>query len=224
MTACSSTTRSAAATTPSWERDLAKTARKPVPRPGSLEFNRSLERFTVAINRIAANSARTNAYQLRNELLLEMEKQRVRYQNGRTLDGYSAQRLFEDARRTGNHRRTLARNLDAQSGLPRPEHACAHHIVAGQDKRAKDSRDVIFKWGVGINDADNGVYLPRFKNVPVPSMPDAPIHGPIHTDRYHGAVALRLIFEEPQEAEACRGILRDIKEELIDGSFPWRDE
>jgi hypothetical protein len=203
---------------------LGITARKPGPRPGSPEFTASLTRFTAAINRIAANSG-ANAYALRNEILVEMEKQRVRYENGRTLEGYSVRRLFEDAGRpSGNHRRTLARNLDRESGQLRPDNVCAHHVVAARDHRADDSRDIIFKWGIGINDADNGVYLPRFKNIAVPSMPNAPLHGPIHTVRYHAAVTSRLMFGEPSDTPSCREILRGIKEDLVDGSFPWREE
>ena len=157
---------------------MATTARSPDQRSGTPEFTASLTRFTEAINRIAANSS-LNGYNLRNEILVEMEKERVRYENGRTLDGYSAARLFEDARRkTGNHRRTLARNLDCESSQKRVADVCAHHVVASSDVRADDSRDIIFKWGIGINDADNGVYLPRLKNVPVPSMPNAPVHAP----------------------------------------------
>lgn len=203
---------------------MATSARKPGAAPSSKQFAASLARFTVAINRIAANSG-VNGYELRNEILLEMEKARVRYENGRTLEGYSAERLFEDAKRaSANHRRTLARNLNAESGKERPDNVCAHHVVASKDIRADDSRDIIFGWGIAINDCDNGVYLPRFKNVPVPSMPEAPLHGPIHTVRYHGAVAGRLIFGEPEDAAACRAILRLIKKQLVAGSFPWREE
>ena len=196
---------------------------KASPRLGREAFARSLIRFTVAINRIAANSPAVNAYSLRNEILLEMEKRRIRYRDGRTLEGYAAKRLFEDARRIRNHRRTLARNMDAQSGQSRPDSVCAHHIVATQDIRAEESRTIIFGWGIGINDADNGVYLPQFAGTPVPSMPDAPLHGPIHTARYHSNVLFRLGFGESDDREGGRAILRDIKQELTDGSFPWRE-
>jgi hypothetical protein len=203
---------------------LAKTATKAGAKPAVADFNASLTRFTAAINRIAANSG-VNGYELRNEILVEMAKERVRYENGRTLEGYSAERLFEDARRkSGNHRRTLARNIDYDSGTERPKNVCAHHVVASGDIRAEDSREVIFEFGIGINDADNGVYLPRFKNIAVPSMPNAPLHGPIHTARYHAAVAGRLILGEPGDAAACRAIMRTIKKKLVDGSFPWREQ
>jgi hypothetical protein len=56
----------------------------------------------------------------------------------------------------------------ADGGTDRPKNVCAHHVVASGDIRAEDSREVIFEFGIGINDADNGVYLPRFKNIAAP--------------------------------------------------------
>ncbi len=203
---------------------MATTAKKPGFAPGDAKFAASLARFTAAINRIAANSG-VNGYELRNEILLDMEKERVRYENGQTIEGYSAERLFEDAKRaSANHRRTLARNLNAETGKERPDNVCAHHVVASKDMRADEARDVIFGWGIAINDSDNGVYLPRFKNIPVPSMPKAPLHGPIHTARYHGMVTGRLVLGDPEDAAACRAILRTIKKQIVAGSFPWREE
>lgn len=181
----------------------------------------NITKLTMSINRIAANNPDVNGYGLRNEILIEREKQRIRYENGRTLDGYSTKRLFEDAKRTKNHRRTLARNLDRDTGRILPLAVCAHHIVASQDLRAKESRDIIFGHGIGINDAVNGVYLPRFANTVVPSMPDAPLHSLIHTARYHANVLARLEFGQTEDAEGCRVILRDVKDDLVNGAFPW---
>ena len=203
---------------------MATTAKKPGFAPGDAKFVASLARFTAAINRIAANSG-VNGYELRNEILLDMAKERVRYENGQTIEGYSAERLFEDAKRaSANHRRTLARNLNAESGKERPDNVCAHHVVASKDMRADEARDVIFGWSIAINDSDNGVYLPRFKNIPVPSMSKAPLHGPIHTARYYGMVTGRLVLAEPEDEAACRAILRTIKKQIVAGSFPWREE
>ncbi len=209
---------------PVLENRLASSSSKSSVPARSPQFAASLERFTAAINRIAANSG-VNGYELRNDFLAEMEKERVRYENGRTIEGYAAERLFEDAKRaSANHRRTLARNLNAENNTERPKNVCAHHVVASKDIRADEARDVIFEWGIGINDTDNGVYLPRFKNIRVPSMPKAPLHGPIHTARYHGAVVGRLIFGEPDSTAACRKILKKIKKDIVAGSFPWKEE
>lgn len=45
-----------------------------------------------------------------------------------------------------------------------------------------------------------------------------------HTPRYYAAVAGRLILGEPQDAAACRAILRTIKKQIVGGSFPRREE
>src|SRR5690349_5376371 len=83
--------------------------------------------LTIAVNRIAANQRQANAYEIRNTILVDEEKERVRYKNGVTELPCSVQRLFADAqRRNANHRRTLARNIVRASGQSRPPDACAH--------------------------------------------------------------------------------------------------
>ena len=50
------------------------------------------------------------------------------------------------------------------SGIITPEFRnAAHHIVAGTARLAQDARDVLYKFGVGINDAVNGVFLPTVR-------------------------------------------------------------
>lgn len=175
--------------------------------------------LTIAANRIAGNSPGANGYELRNEIL---NRERIKYESdGKTVNGYTADQLFEQARGKGNHRRTLARNIDKGSGVVRPSAVCAHHIVAGQDLGADLSRERIFACGIGINDVDNGVYLPRFKNVPVPSLPNATLHGPIHTARYHLSVFARLRVLPKGEALPTRDALRDMKDDMVAGVFPF---
>lgn len=111
------------------------------PAPSSAD----LTDLTIAINRIAANQRHANGYEIRNTLLIDEEKQRVRYRNGITELPCSVQRLFADAqRRNANHRRTLARNIVKATGQARPADACAHHIVALNDGRAMLSRRRLF--------------------------------------------------------------------------------
>jgi hypothetical protein len=175
--------------------------------------------LTIAVNRIAGNASGVNPYELRNEVL---NRERIRYEsNGETVAGYTADQLHENARSKGNHRRTLARNLDKGSKSARPAAVCAHHIVASQESDAKPSRDLLFACGIGINDVDNGVYLPRFKNVPVPSLPNATLHGSIHTIRYHVAVFARLRAEPVGEQLRTRLALRDMKDDMVAGVFPY---
>jgi hypothetical protein len=175
--------------------------------------------LTIAANRIAGNSPGLNSYELRNEIL---NRERIRYEsNGETVSGYTADQLYENARGKGNHRRTLARNLDKSSGVARPAAVCAHHIVASQDLEASLARELLFACGIGINDVDNGVYLPRFESVPVPGLPNATLHGPIHTTRYHLAVFARLRMLPHGEQLPTREALRDMKDDMIAGVFPY---
>jgi hypothetical protein len=39
----------------------------------------------------------------------------------------------------------------------------AHHMVAFKDERASAARAILKKFGIGINDAENGVFLPASK-------------------------------------------------------------
>ncbi len=175
--------------------------------------------LTIAANRIAGNAPGVNPYELRNEVL---NRERIRYEsNGETVAGYTADQLFENARGKGNHRRTLARNLNKAAADARPAAVCAHHVVASQDIDAALSRDLLFACGIGINDVDNGVYLPRFKNVAVPSLPNATLHGSIHTTRYHLAVFARLRAAPHGEQPPTREALRDMKDDMVAGVFPY---
>jgi hypothetical protein len=148
--------------------------------------------LTIGANRIASNTPDANGYELRNEVLERARKQRIAYENGKTKEACSAELLFADAGRKGSHRRTLARNIDKEAGAARPAAVCAHHVVASQDTRAADSRTRIFACGIGINDVDNGVYLPRF--------------------------FARLLQAPAGDQEATRVAMKDMKADLIDGS------
>ena len=64
-------------------------------------------------------------------------------------------------------------------------------------------------------------YLPRFKNVLVPSLPNASLHGPIHTARYHLSVFARLRVLPKGEALPTREALRDMKDDMVAGVFPF---
>jgi hypothetical protein len=131
--------------------------------------------------------------------------------------------------------RTRAKGSDAFGNPPR-EHdrgwpdatrrCAAHHIVSWQHPPAYDSQQLLFGWCIGINDVDNGVYLPRFKKTVVDSLPDARKHSPLHTYVYHSQVFIRLVVVEParKNSEAGRIVLRRIKSELVAGTFPYREE
>jgi RHS repeat-associated protein len=87
--------------------------------------------------------------------------------------------------RAGHSSRRLGRNLLA-SNVERLPGTHAHHIVAA-DKRAGPAQDVLRKFGIGINEAPNGVFLPG-KGSAAPGA----YHPSLHTDAYYDMVNDRL--------------------------------
>lgn len=175
--------------------------------------------FTIAANQIAGIHGTTNAYEMRNALLEARRKARVRYQCGQTLPA-TAEKLRADAERKVRHSRTLARNIRNATGVAKHGEADAHHIVAQMDRRAHQSRLLLFGWGIGINDVDNGIYLPKRRSSKVPGLEGATAHESIHTDDYYLAVEtrLRIAGREPQDG---RYELRNIKGEILANQFTY---
>lgn len=101
--------------------------------------------LTVEANLIVATDVQANAYELRNEFLMQRRLARVRYQNGVTLPA-KAKKLRADANHKVRHSRTLARNISKATGNTKHAQADAHHIVAVADKRASRSRALLFRW------------------------------------------------------------------------------
>lgn len=108
--------------------------------------------------------------------------------------------------------RVLRRNLVAEGDKePVYKHA-AHHIVAGNSKKAEDARAILKKYGIGINDAVNGVFLPTEKGVS-----NAAYHPSLHTNEYYDKVYDNL--REARSREEVEFILKDIKQQLLEGTF-----
>lgn len=200
--------------------------------------------ITLSANRIASNKSGLNPYDLRNDVLIEEEKTRICAENGvaaaprprkppgayarydakgstRVDKNYTATQLETDAEREGaNHRRTLDRNL-GKSGFIRVPNVCAHHIVASGHPDADGSRQMLYAWRIGINDADNGVFLPARRGVTVATLKDAVQHDDLHADAlYYLLVERRLLLADPALQESGRKALRDMRGEMIRGSFP----
>lgn len=80
--------------------------------------------------------------------------------------------------------------------IPKPSSVhTAHHIVPGRGKTkdANLARVRMHRFGVRINDPDNGVWLPRFKShTPHWSMPDSKGHLQYHTHGYESWVFKKL--------------------------------
>lgn len=175
----------------------------------------------LGANRIARGAA---AYEAGNDVIVKKKKREVLYKNGFTLP-VTAERLMAEAERTQRHSMKLTRNMVA-AGQVRPTDAApkavsTHHVVAATDLRAERSRTMLFRWNIGINDVDNGVYLPAYKSSMVASLPSASKHALIHTDLYHVNVLARLMPVPNNNPQNGRLALRQIKQELTNGVFPF---
>jgi RHS repeat-associated protein len=98
----------------------------------------------------------------------------------------------------------LANNME-NAGRTRPPNSDAHHIVAGTDKRAGEARAVLRREGIGINDADNGAWLPR------------QFHQKVHKPEYFTKVNDMLV---QAKAGTVREVLRKLGDAIETGNFP----
>lgn len=101
--------------------------------------------------------------------------------------------------------RALARALE-KAGEVRPPDSAAHHIVAGSAPDAVAARLTLQKFGIGINDAENGIFLPTQRHVR------------LHTSEYYFAVNSEVATAASKE-DVIRA-LRAIKRRLQAGEFP----
>lgn len=109
----------------------------------------------------------------------------------------------------------LGSNLQA-AGVVRPTSTAAHHIVAGSSPKASQARAVLQRFGIDINDAGNGVFLPGNRTAPNPS--GAAVHSTTHTDAYYAEVN-QLLGQATTRSEALDA-LNYIRTELLSGGFP----
>jgi hypothetical protein len=111
--------------------------------------------------------------------------------------------------------RALGANLEA-AGFVRPADAAAHHMVAGLHKPAAEARAILSRFGIDINDAANGVFLPRNKNVLTP--PPGALHSSLHSNAYYYEVE-RLLGRATTRQKAIE-TLGLIRQRLLEGRFP----
>ena len=104
-----------------------------------------------------------------------------------------------------------------EAGIQTPNYPyAAHHIVAGDAKRAQESREKLIELGIGINDAVNGVYLPTDKN----TLTMATYHPSLHTNVYYDTVNERL--RDATTYNEGVNALNKIRNELLNGTFPYK--
>ena len=91
----------------------------------------------------------------------------------------------------------------------------AHHIVPSTDGRyakAIQCRDILTKYGVDINSANNGVFLPTVENVS-----KATYHGALHNAKYYDKV--HSLLSQAKSYDEVVDVLSIIKTSLLKGTF-----
>ncbi|UTA49311.1 AHH domain-containing protein [Simiduia sp. 21SJ11W-1] len=116
------------------------------------------------------------------------------------------------SQRLGDHMRA--------DGFARPgPYWHAHAIVAGCDTRAWQLRALLAECSVGIDDADNGCWLPsRTKYTGQQPYPKAVPHSRIHRHNYFAWLNIRFagVFDE----RVVRNRLSDTRRDLLHATFP----
>jgi len=112
--------------------------------------------------------------------------------------------------------RKLIRNMELAK-ITRPANYAAHHIVAANLSKfpsAVKAREILIKFGIDINNAANGVYLPAKFEAEI----NAAYHGSLHTKRYADELDKRISIAKSREDVLI--ILDKIRNELLRGRFP----
>lgn len=108
--------------------------------------------------------------------------------------------------------KVLRQNL-IEAGVEVPDYPnAAHHIVAGNSPKAAEARAILQKYGVDINDAANGTFLPTVKDVA-----EGAYHPSLHTNAYYDKI--NKLLSEATCKEDVLDILEFIGDELSSGTF-----
>jgi hypothetical protein len=121
-----------------------------------------------------------------------------------------------------NLRKGPYKDIDPSLVSNQPE---AHHIVAGGAGSAKGSRIILAESPVciGINDAVNGVWLPKTSGVNAPASSNLKgrvFHNKTFTEEYHLYV-LRLLTPAAGNKRKVVGVLTAIRNDLTSGTIRW---
>lgn len=113
--------------------------------------------------------------------------------------------------------RTLGQKL-VDAGFSRPPQHAAHHMVAKKAPAANAARRVLAEFGIRIDDAANGVFLPSSTRVARAQGSLAAPHSTIHTNEYHRAVLQTLRGANTRE-EALEA-LEQLQQWMLRGAPP----
>jgi hypothetical protein len=109
---------------------------------------------------------------------------------------------------TGDNSKLLNENLQA-AGIERPKDYAAHHLVPSTYpyESAINAREILNKFGIDINSAENGIYVSRSLNS--------------HFNSYKYMDAVNSALEEANTKEEALEILRKIQDTIkIKGDYP----
>jgi hypothetical protein len=127
--------------------------------------------------------------------------------------------IGHSAKLGGNIRKA---ELKKNGKYKRPAETDAHHVVAAEASDADVARDIIFAVGIGINDRDSGVIMPRYMTTRIKGMLRASPHQHIHTDVYYANVVTALHeAQDMSDEQQIRAILRLIAGRLRRGQFVY---
>ena len=108
--------------------------------------------------------------------------------------------------------KVLRQNL-IEAGVEAPDYPnAAHHIVAGNSPKAAEARAILQKYGVDINDAANGTFLPTVRDVV-----EGAYHPSLHTNSYYDKI--NKLLSEATCKEDVLDILEFVGDELSSGTF-----
>jgi RHS repeat-associated protein len=114
----------------------------------------------------------------------------------------------------------LGANL-VRAGTARPAETAAHHIVAGGAPQAAPARAVLQRFGIHIDDAANGVFLPATRASANPTgaaVHTVGVHGKATAGPYYAAVN-QLLGRATNRQQAIQS-LAYIRQRLLSGGFP----
>lgn len=102
---------------------------------------------------------------------------------------------------------------------PPPYSNQAHHIIPeGMDvHELNEARAIMERYGVEVNSASNGVFLPDA--IKLPHAGSAAVHSGSHTQEYARYVARHLIDGNPESADDIALLLNELREELLKGTL-----
>ncbi|MFE3270833.1 AHH domain-containing protein [Streptomyces sp. NPDC059215] len=110
----------------------------------------------------------------------------------------------------------LRNALNAAGDLEPATPHSPHHIVAGNSPKAAPARAQLDLFGIGINDAENGVWLPRSSSSPNPN--GLSVHSRIHTNDYYNHV--NDLMSGARNRDEALDVIQHVRRQLLDGYWP----